>query len=368
MQQHIMTHTANPLPAVLTDAMMTSLGLSNTDLPAIQELASRIQVSSPSSVAEFGQEASMHSVTLADDLLMQVRSSDLDGAGEKLNEVVSIARSINLGPLSDRRSRLPFIGQYIDKLRLKAANVVGNLDTAKNQITTLLSEVETTQNGLSDRNAVLEDMFSVVKEEHHNLGLHIAAGRLKLAELQSISDEMQQYALTDPTKAQEFSDINATISKLDKRVGDLSALQHSALQSLPMIRMVQSNNQMLVDKFHTIKSITVPAWQRQLALRIALNEQQNAAALTKSIDDTTNYLLLENAKLLKENSIQTARSNQRLVIDVETLESVQAILISAVSDVKKIQLEGIELRKNAELQIEKLRVGLVTSMKSQQKV
>lgn len=364
MQQEILTMSNEQqyLPAI-TGELIESLGLVATDLPAIQELADKIQIGAPATIADFGQNASTNSITLADELLTQVRSSDLDGAGDKLNEVVSIARKLNAGPLTNRRSKLPFIGQFIDKIMLKTADMAGKLDTAKNQINTLMAELETTQQGLSARNNVLDQMFGVVKQEHYNLGLYIAAGKIKLQEMQEVAASLQATAGNDQAKVQELADLHDMISKLDKRCGDLGALRQSALQSLPMIRMVQTNNQMLVDKYHTIKAVTVPAWQRQLSLRIALNEQQNAVALSKSIDDTTNQLLLDNAKLLRDNSINTAKANQRLVIDVDTLASVQSTLIDTVQEVQNIQRQGIENRKKAEKQIEDLRNGLIANMK-----
>lgn len=73
------------------------------------------------------------------------------------------------------------------------------------------------------------------------------------------------------------------------------------MQTLPMIRMIQANNQMLVDKFHTIREITVPAWKRQFMLALSLNEQRNAVDLATTIDDTTNDLLRRNAALLHRN-------------------------------------------------------------------
>lgn len=152
--------------------------------------------------------------------------------------------------------------------------------------------------------------------------------------------------------------MDALISNLDKRIGDLTALQQSAMQSLPTIRMIQANNQMLVDKFHTIREITVPAWKRQFMLALTLNEQRNAVQLATKIDDTTNDLLKRNAELLHRNSVETAKANQRLVIDVDTLQKVQATLIQTVEDVIKIQREGVAQRKAAEKEIQGMRLDL----------
>ncbi|MEF9993025.1 MAG: toxic anion resistance protein, partial [Acinetobacter sp.] len=147
-------------------------------------------------------------------------------------------------------------------------------------------------------------------------------------------------------------------NNLEKRVSDLQVLQQSAMQTLPMIRIIQSNNLMLVDKFYAIKNITLPAWKNQISLAISLQEQQNSVQLAKAIDDTTNELLRRNAELLHQNSVDTAKANQRSVIDVETLEHVQNTLINTVNDVIQIQKEGMQKRAEATLRLRALQDNL----------
>jgi len=93
-------------------------------------------------------------------------------------------------------------------------------------------------------------------------------------------------------------------------------------------------------------------------LALTLNEQRNAVQLATKIDDTTNDLLKRNAELLHRNSVETAKANQRLVIDVDTLQKVQATLIQTVEDVIKIQREGVAQRKAAEKEIQGMRLDL----------
>lgn len=342
----------------LTPTHLRELGLQEADIAEVKRVAQRIQPNSPLSVAEFGRDVAEHTSRYADSLLDLVRNSDLDEAGAKLSQVVTIARTLNAGPLSDKRSRLPLIGPLIDKFRLRAAIFVSQFDTTREQIEALIGEVHTTQTNIQMRNAELENMFAAVREEHRLLGVHVAAGRMRLVELHALANARRREVANDPARVQEVADLDAMIASLDKRIGDLMALQHSALQSLPTIRMIQANNQMLVDKFHTIREITVPAWKRQFMLALTLNEQRNAVQLATTIDDTTNELLKRNAELLHRNSVETAKANQRLVIDVETLRQVQNTLIKTVEDVMRIQQEGVQQRKAAEKQIEGMRSEL----------
>ena len=128
--------------------------------------------------------------------------------------------------------------------------------------------------------------------------------------------------------------------------------------NLPMIRIIQSNNLMLVDKFYAIKNITLPAWKNQISLAISLQEQKNSVQLANTIDDATNELLKRNADLLHQNSVDTARANQRSVIDIETLEHVQNTLINTVNDVLQIQKEGVQKRAEAAQRLRALQDNL----------
>jgi len=346
------------IAGVTTVETLKQLGLQESDRAEIQQVAASIQDDNPLSVSEFGRDVAEHTSAYADSLLDEVRNSELDEAGAKLTQVVAVAQSLNINSLVSRRSRIPLLGPVIDRLRQGSGKFMAQFDTTREQIEKLVSEVSQTQQNIAHRNNGLEDMFGAVREEHRLLGVHIAAGKQRLQEIQQSSQRLRNEINNNPSRLQELSDLDSLAANLDKRIGDLLALQQSAMQSLPMIRMIQANNQMLVDKFHTIREITVPAWKRQFMLTLSLNEQRNAVQLATQIDDATNGLLKRNAELLHRNSVETARSNQRLVIDVETLKTVQNTLIATVEEVIKIQEEGISKRKAAEKEIQGMRLDL----------
>lgn len=336
--------------------------ITEADAPKVMEIAARIDDRNPMTVSEFGREVSEHTSKYADSLLDQVRNSDLNEAGAKLTEVVVVARKLNMNALTDRRSRIPIIGPLIDRFSVSVDGFKSQFQTTKTQIETLVGEVNESQKGLATRNNILEDMFVHVVEEYRLLGLHIAAGKHRLEELRNKATLMRESGDSSALAAQELSDLESLISNLDKRVGDLLVLQQSAVQSLPMIRMIQSNNKMLIDKFHTIREVTVPSWKNQFMLALSLNEQRNAVELVDNIDNATKEILERNAKLLHQNSVQAAKANQRLAIDVETLQKVQNSLIATVEEVIKIREEGAAKRADAEKEIATMRQELYTRL------
>lgn len=325
----------------------------------VEEIAARLADGTLDAIHAFGRDLGRHTASYADTLLAQVRAKDLDTIGGKLTEIVVAAKSLDIGSLAPQRSRVPLIGALIDKVRRGGEAVTVRFQDVRTQIETLMGEVEAMQTGLGQRVQALDQAFESVQQEHALLGLHIDAGDLALGRLRERLLHEGAQAGGDPVRAQAVQDRRDAIAALDKRIADLRMLQHAALQQLPMIRMVQANNRMLIEKFHTIRELTVPAWKRQFTLALSLHEQRSAVELANSIDDATNEFLRENARLLKDNTLSTARANQRLVIDVATLQEVHDTLVSTVQEVMRINQEGLAQRSAATAQLQGLRRQLV---------
>ncbi len=333
-------------------------GLLEIDQAKVQKLTAKLEAGSLEAIHSFGRDLGAHTAQHADSLLELVKSKDLDVIGGRLSEIVVAAKTLNLGSLSDNRSRIPLIGGLIDKIKLKGEAIAVKFQDVRTQVDSLLNEVQGMQTGLAQRVETLEQAFESVRQEHDLLGAHVMAGEAALASLGRKLAHQSALAQSDPLRAQEMQDLKAAVTVLEKRVANMRMLQHAALQQVPMIRMVQANNRMLIEKFYTIKELTVPAWKRQFTLALSLNEQKSAVELANTIDDATNEFLRENARLLKDNTISTAKANQRLVIDVETLKEVHESLMSTVQEVVKINQEGITQRSAATSQLQAMRQQL----------
>ena len=82
-----------------------------------------------------------------------------------------------------------------------------------------------------------------------------------------------------------------------------------------------------------------------------MHRQQQVLQQQRAISDTTNKLLLQNAEMLKTNSIETAKENARSVVDIDTVKKVNDDLVSTIEETIKIQREGREKRIAAEQEL-----------------
>ena len=336
---------------------LQEIGLQNSDFNEVMNARKELAEISHTAVAEYGKNIATKTSTYTDELLNLVQNKDLDATGQKLNQVVQVAQQLNSTSILNRKKSSGFLGGLISKMKGAKQSFDQSFNSTKQQIEVLVQEIESSQAGLKARVETLDKMFYGVQDEYKQLGIYIAAGKLKEQEIQqqiaTLSSQTQ-----DQTTVQKVYDLNHLSNNLEKRVSDLQVLQQSAMQTLPMIRIIQSNNLMLVDKFYAIKNITLPAWKNQISLAISLSEQKNSVQLANSIDDATNDLLRRNADLLHQNSVDTARANQRSVIDIETLEHVQNTLIKTVNDVIQVQKEGMQKRAEAATRLRALQQNL----------
>ncbi|ALV72326.1 MULTISPECIES: toxic anion resistance protein [Acinetobacter] len=336
---------------------LQEIGLQQDDFNAVLAARKELAEINHNAVAEYGKNIATQTSGYTDELLNLVQNKDLDETGQKLNQVVQVAQQLNTSSILNKKKNSGFFGGLMSKIKGAKNNIDMHFNTTKEQIDTLVKEIEKSQSGLKARVDTLDRMFHGVQSEYKQLGVYIAAGQLKQDEIQQEISTLTAQA-QDQTTTQRVYDLNHLANNLEKRVSDLQVLQQSAMQTLPMIRIIQSNNLMLVDKFYAIKNITLPAWKNQISLAISLNEQKNSVQLANTIDDVTNDLLKRNADLLHQNSVDTAKANQRSVIDIETLEHVQNTLIKTVNDVIQIQKEGMQKRAEATTRLRSLQDNL----------
>ena len=318
----------------------------------------------PDAIFTLGSQSGAKVVEYSDKLLSQVKSKDIDGLGENLNEVVLLAKGINISGLVDSsRSKIPLIGGFIDSFKMSKEKILGKYNSLSQQIEKLVVEMKMTQVRLANRVQDLEKVYVFNVDEYHALECYILVGEIKSEELAAeIATRKEAPAAADPMEAQAISTLQDTLDRLNKRVHDLRTMQMVAVQTAPMIRMVQKNNQLLIDKFRNLQELTIPSWKKQFTLAISLIEQQKAVELAQKIDDTTNDLMRKNADLLKQNSINTARANQRAVVDIETLEHVQQTLISTIEEVEQIQRDGEQSRTDAVTRMESMKSELISKL------
>ncbi len=150
---------------------------------------------------------------------------------------------------------------------------------------------------------------------------------------------------------QEVNDMIQFANRLEKRLHDLKLSRQITIQSAPQIRLIQNTNQALAEKIQASIMNAIPLWKNQIAIALTLFRQKQAVEAQRQVSDTTNELLTKNAEMLKTNTIETAKENERGLVDIETLKKTQSNLLTTLEETMKIQEEGRVKRQQAEQEL-----------------
>lgn len=338
------------------DPLRTSM-LSPAEEQQATELAKSIDVLDTDYVIAYGAASQSGIAAFADKILDEARSTDIDIVGEKMTDIVSSVRSINVSGLhtaSNFMTKLPIVGRFFNK----AHKIKDRFTSMSTHIATVGTEMSVARDSLIERVVMLDDMYVKNLEQFRELNVVIAAGEIKIKELTAMFPGMATEVKGDPFKAQALNDLTQAVDRFDKKIHDLRVIRMMTLQDAPKIRIIQSNNQLLAEKINNTLTLTIPLWKKQFLMALALTEQKRGADLQSNMTNTTNELLRANAEGTKQNSIQIAKENERSIVDIETLEHVQTNLISTLEETLKIQREGKANRADVAKRMVKLESDL----------
>ena len=135
-----------------------------------------------------------------------------------------------------------------------------------------------------------------------------------------------------------------------------------SIQTAPQIRLVQGNDTLMAEKIQSTLVNTIPLWKSQMVLALGVAHSTQAAEAQRQVTDMTNDLLRKNAETLKLATIETAKESERGIVDMETLKMTNESLISTLDEVMKIQQEGKQKRREAEVEMNRLENELKTKL------
>lgn len=328
--------------------------LTEEEKKAVENFVSQIDLTNSSMILQYGAGTQKKMADFSENALENVKTQDLGEIGELLSGVVKELKTF------DEEEEKGFLGIFkktsnkINAMKAKYAKAETNV----NQICKVL---EGHQIQLLKDIAILDKMYEINLTYFKELTMYIMAGKKKLSEtrstkLQELVGKAKTTGLAED--AQAARDLESMCSRFEKKLHDLELTRTISIQTAPQIRLVQSNNTLMVEKIQSTVVNTIPLWKSQMVLALGVEHSAQAAAAQREVTDMTNELLKKNAEKLKMTTIETARESERGIVDIETLKMTNESLISTLDEVMKIQQEGRQKRREAEAEMTRLETEL----------
>jgi len=324
----------------------------------VDELARAIDINDSQAIIQYGVAAQSNISNFSDSVLSQIKSKDSGYVGDILTELMLDVKSLEVDALTQSAG---FLGRLFGSMKTRLQKFIARYETLSVQIEKIVNELDSAKMRLLKDITLLDGMYDKNIEYLKDLDLYILAGSQKLEEINTVTipglkEEAEKSG--DPALAQKFRDLTQLANRFEKKLHDLKLSRMISIQTAPQLRVIQNNDQLLVEKIQSSILNTIPLWKNQIVIAISLFRQQKALEMQKKVSDTTNELLTKNAELLKENSIGVAKESERGIVELKTLKKVHADLITTIEETLRIQAEGHTKRMQAETELVQLESDL----------
>jgi len=323
--------------------------LNPQELKQVESFAARIELNNTTQILQYGAGAQKKIADFSEKALESVKTKELGEVGDMLSGLVAELREFDLEEDKDR-GFFSFFRKSENKLR----NIKAQYEKAEVNVNKIVDVLEGHQIQLMKDVALLDQMYALNQSYFKELSMYILAGKKKIdqarnEELMLLKAKAMQSGLQED--AQEASDYAAKIDRFEKKVHDLELTRMVALQMAPQIRLIQNNDTLMTEKIQSTIVNTIPLWKSQMLIALGVEHSGRAAQASREVSDMTNELLKHNAERLKLATVETRKEAERGIIDLETLKQTNATLIETIDDVMRIQNEGREKRRQAELDL-----------------
>ncbi|MFC4354680.1 toxic anion resistance protein [Chryseomicrobium palamuruense] len=329
--------------------------LTDEEQSKAKQLATQIPIGDYESILTYGATAQNELTKFSHQMLDHVQKKDIGPVGDILGDLMKKLNEINPEDLNQREKK--GIRKLFSKMNRSLQEVMTRYQKLSTQVDRIGIQLEHSKRGLIEDVRMLDKLYDQNKNYFKALNIYIAAAELKRDEIVSaVIPELKRKAeqSNDQMAFQEVHDMTQFVDRLEKRIYDLQLSRQITIQSAPQIRMIQQTNQTLAEKIQSSIMTSIPLWKNQIAIALTLNRQQKAVSAQRQVTATTNDLLLKNSEMLKVNSIETAKENERGIVEIDTLKTTQENLLQTIEETLQIQADGRMKRKAAELEIARM--------------
>lgn len=317
----------------------------------VHEFAQKIDITNATQVLQYGITAQKKISGFSESALNNVRAKDMGEVGQMITSLVVELKGF--GEEEEQKGFFGFFkkqGKKMEEYKARYTSVEKNVDrivqTLEGHKVTLLKDV-----------AMLDKMYEMNLSYYKELTLYIMAGKEKLAQVQDVELPALQKKAKETGRAEDAQNANYLAdmcNRFDKKLYDLDLTRMICVQMGPQIRLVQSNDSMMVEKIQSSIVNTIPLWKNQMVLSLGLAHSHDAIQAQRQVTDITNDLLRKNADTLKMSTIEAAKESERGIVDIETLQHTNESLIATLDEVMRIQDDGRQKRRSAEVELQRI--------------
>jgi len=321
--------------------------LSEAERKMVDDFSKKIDITDSNMVFQYGAAAQKNIAGFSESTLNSVRTKDLGEVGQALSSLVVELKGYG-------KEEKKGVSGFFQKKRNDLEAMKASYSKAEVNVDKISEILENHQLLLMKDIAMLDQMYELNTTYYKELTMYILAGKKRLRQVQETELEALRKKAGETgaqEDAQAYNDLANMCTRFEKKLHDLELTRMISIQMGPQTRLIQNNDSLMLEKIQSSLVNTIPLWKSQMVLALGLEHSRQATAAQNAVTNMTNELLRKNADMLKTGTIDTAKEAERGVVDIETLQHTNEQLISTLDEVMRIQAEGSQKRKEAEVEL-----------------
>ncbi len=262
---------------------------------------------------------------LSSQLAASVKTSDMDELGQQLGRTLVAAKGYD--PAATK-------GKFFGLIKRKMEEIRIGYESADSTVTRLVGEMNKRVNLHEQRTVDLRNMIAANRQAHAQLGPEIDG---LLARVEWMEANVPAIDPGDPMSAQSVQDWNTVCIMGRKHADDLARARVVSQQMDAQMNMMVQQGLMLVQKFNSFETTTLPILRQAFVMYIMAVEQEASAKMASSVDDLTDGTLQVNAAKLGQTTSAVHTSLARSSISLESIQKANQAMLASLNEVEQIR-------------------------------
>lgn len=281
------------------------------------------------------------------EVLSRTKASQLD---EVSNDITTVIKKVNSFDMKGVTGAKGAFGWFKNIFADAKEEFFKEFNTIEQQIDRFMVGLNKNAEQLKEDIVVYKRLRKENEQRYIHLQKEVADGKEKLRILTDYLNSIDTSELP-PLEMQKYGDLKRKSERLNKNIYNSELIMASILQQDPMIVEEENSTRAILESYEQINNFVIDLWRNQFVMHVASIRKQKANENINAVNDMTNKLMRENAQLVGKNMVESARTAQRAVIEIETLEQVQKDFTAALAQRAEVVNEAIRKRGENEARL-----------------
>lgn len=335
----------------------------------MDQLTSLIDLDDNNTILEYGKEPAEYMATIADQVLSQYNTANVDTTSKLVDSLMKIMDKIDiteiksLDELIEQRKKKSIFGKFKESAQKKLDKLVAKYKGIGDEMETICNQLRVYEKNIKDSNTVIAKMYDSAMQEYETLQEYIVAGEDALRQIEDYKQSLENNGDGSQQTVFKIQNVSHQIDLMQKRLLDLRTSETIALQAIPTYKIQEYTNANLARKINSAFVVTVPAFKTALVTAVITKQQSLTAQGLAILDEATTRFVKQSA----QNTVDQLRNSQHLMnkpmMTADDIEEVWGIIMNGITEYKDMETQYRKIMKDESARIDEANSGYIKKLK-----